>query len=95
MNPPDGVTVTRRVPDLPRLIVRLDGDAAIVKMGTGTGLTVKVTIVDCSSELLASVAVIVTGNEPVVAPVVVSIVSVEEYDPFENVAGENVPCAPP
>ena len=76
------------------MIVRLDGDAAMVKSGTGTEFTVNVTIVDCTGEPLASVAVIVTGNEPVVVAAVVVMFSVEEYAPLEKVAGENVPSAP-
>jgi hypothetical protein len=61
LKPPEGVTVTPYVVDLPRLTVRLAGDAATVKSGTGIGLTVSVTIVDCTSALGASVAAIVNG----------------------------------
>ena len=95
LNPPDGVTVTAKVPDLPRLMVRLAGDTAIAKSGTGTGFTFNVTIVDCTGDPVESVAVMVTGNEPVVAPVVVVIVSVDDHDPLLKDAGENVPFAPP
>jgi hypothetical protein len=94
LNPPDAVTVTAYVPDLPRLMLRLDGDAAIEKSGTGAAFTFSVTIVDCTGVPELSVAVIVTACGPVGTSAVVAIVSVDDPEPPVKVAGENVPPAP-
>ena len=47
LKPPEGVTVTSYVDDLPRLIVRFPGETPSVKSGTGAAFTVNVTMVDC------------------------------------------------
>jgi hypothetical protein len=88
LKPPDGVTVTAYVTLLPRFTVRLVGDTAMVKSGTGTGLTVSVTIVDWMGEPLLSEAQMVTGNDPVGVFAVVVMVSVLEPDPPVNDVGE-------
>ena len=63
-----------------------------MKSDTGAAFTVNVTIVDCVGVRLLSVALIVTGNEPVGVFAAVVMVNVVEPDPV-NVVGENVPLA--
>lgn len=89
LNPPEGVTVAVNEVDLPRLIVRFDGEAATVKSGTGTAVTTSVTIVDCCGLPDESEAVMVTGNDPTGVLAVVVTVSVLDPEPPKNAVGEN------
>lgn len=56
-NPFTPVMVTVYWPELPRLTVRVEGDAAMLKSGTGAGFTTSVTVVECTSEPLVPVMV--------------------------------------
>ena len=56
-------------------------------------MRVNVTIVDCTGAPVESVAVMVTGNEPVGVDEVVVIFNVDDHDPLLKFAGVNVPTA--
>jgi len=58
-NPFTAVMVTVYWPEEFLLTVRVDGDAEIVKSGTGAGFTTRVTVVECTSEPLVPVMVTV------------------------------------
>lgn len=79
------------MPDELRATLRLVGETEIVKLGTGAGLTTKVTVVECAR--LPLVPVIVKGKLPDGVVVLVVTEMVDEPEPITE-AGLKVAFAP-
>lgn len=90
-NPFCPVMVIVEVPDEPRAMVKVDGDAEMVKSGLGGGLTTSVTVVECVRLPLVPVIVKVKVPAGVVALVVTDMV--DDPEPVTE-AGLKLALAP-